>query len=376
VRSRQALTQDERIMRVLIDADEAERRGDAARALEHLMSVPVGADGQLWWRPWRIHYLSQFARLEPDLPRWAYSRWILAQALQSLDEGFRPQLVSALRTAVDVRGGPLLGHDVIDAQVRVVDHDWVYRQLVLYELGGLDRFVRTRASGDLLVGADEMSSWGRTPIGAYRLVERLPAHVTWERLRDGASIRTPNTGAAAMVWTDAAVLGRLMPTQDTSLFESAPLAVPDHVAERVAAEPTEWIDALRQWDGYQDAVPLTHPTEHDGLLVDLPRIVWQNAVCDQPDTSVLRPVTADALARSALELGRFLLEEFVAPNFCHLDIWACLAAALVDPDVVAALARWSSDRDRQLLAHLGEALAEPAASVCRRLAAGESPRAA
>ena len=357
-------------------ADEAERRGDAATALDLMTRTPRHEPGRPLWRPWRVQYLSQFAMLGPMLPPWAYSRWVLAQAMQWLDQGFRSRTLSALQTAIDLRGGEhaLPGHDRVDTRARVLDHDWAYRQIVLFELGKLERFCRIRAAADLLVGADDMTAWARTPMDAFRLVERRPAALTWQRVRDGDLLGTPNTGCAGMLWPGDAVLGRVTPTEGGQLFESAPLPVPAPVAERVAREPDSWIDALAEWDEYADAVPLTRPTEHDGLLVELPPRIWQNVVCDQTDTSILRPVTPRALARAAVELGRFLLEEFEPPDFRHLDTWACLAAALVEPDVVRELSEHTSADDRAVLHRLALVLAEPAASICRHLATGGLPR--
>src|SRR5206468_3804967 len=156
---------------------EAERRGDATTALDLIKGAAEHEGGRPIRRPWRRHYLGQFAELGTMLPRWAYSRWILAQAMQWLDEGFRGRSRSALDTAIDVRGGAgtLPGHDYADKRARVMDHDWVFRQIALFELGKLELFCSSRAASDLLVGADDMTAWSRSRIDAYRLLERQPA---------------------------------------------------------------------------------------------------------------------------------------------------------------------------------------------------------
>jgi hypothetical protein len=334
--------------------------------------------GRPIWRPWRMQYLTQFAELGPVLPRWAHSRWILAQAGQWLDRDSRRGVLSAMQMAIDVRGGAkaLPGHNSDDARARVMDHDWVYRQLVLYEMGKLDRFCRRRATGDLLAGADDLGAWSRARVEAYRLLERHPKTITWHRERDGELLRTPNAGCAAMLWPGDPVLGRVVPTEGHQLFESAPLPVTDAVAARVAADPDSWLTALGEWDHYGEVVPLTRPTEHAGLLVELTPRIWQNVVCDQPDTFQLRSFSPRKLAEGAMSLGSFVLDEFEAPDFPHLDTWACLAAAFVEPAVVRHLAKHASAADRALLARLAEPLSEPGGTVCRRLAAGELPLAA
>jgi hypothetical protein len=324
-----------------------------------------------------VQYLSQFAMLGPVLPRWAFSRWLAAQAMQWLDAGSRSSMLTALQTAIEVRGeATVAGHDAADARARLIDHDWVFRQLVLYELGTLDRFCRKRAGSRLLVAADDMPAWSRARIDAYHLVTRGSATLTWLRDRDGELLSTPNTGCAAGLRPGDAVLGRLAPIEGGSIFESAPLPVSDAVARRVAEEPAAWLDAVRDWDEYADVVPLDRPTEHDGLLVELPPVIWQNVVCDQPDTYALRPTSPSELARSAVDFGRFLLEEFEAPDFRHLDTWACLAAALVEPAVLRVLSESTTTGDREVFAGLADTLAEPASTICRHLIAGDLPRAA
>ena len=364
--------------KTLFLADEAERRGDAAGALALMEAAGNDDDGRPIWRPWRVEYLSQFATLGPVLPRWAHARWILAQAGQWLDGDNRACVQAAMQKAIDVRGGVhcLPGHDTADRRARVMDHDWVYRQLVLYDLGKLDRFCRRRASADLLAGADDMGVWSRASIDAYRLVERRSDSIGWRRERDDELVRTPNTGCAAMLWPGDPVLGRLVPTGDQQIFESAPLPVTDAVVKRVAADPDDWLAALGEWDQYGEIVPLTRPTEHAGLLVELSPRIWQNVVCDQPDTLTFPSFSPVKLAQSALDLGLFLLDEFEPPDFPHLDTWACLACAFVEPEVVRHLVDHADAGQRALLARLAGRLAEPAATVCRRMARGDLPLAA
>ena len=65
---------------------------------------------------------------------WVTSRWILAQAMQSLRNESRVKARRALKIAIEVRGGEegLPGVDALDAKCKVLDHDWVHRQVFLY----------------------------------------------------------------------------------------------------------------------------------------------------------------------------------------------------------------------------------------------------
>jgi hypothetical protein len=128
--------------------DEAERRGDAMTALELMEKRPLGPDGRLFWRPSRIERLAQVVLLGPVLPPWATSRWILAQAHETFGSRGDRRRQRCQQLALDVRGGTqgLSVHDEVDAMCKLMDHDWVYRQLFLYELGGLDDFIGTAAT--------------------------------------------------------------------------------------------------------------------------------------------------------------------------------------------------------------------------------------
>jgi hypothetical protein len=145
--SREGWGESEPWIRAMMMADEAEATGDAVATLEIMDAFATGPDGEFFWRPWRAKYLGQIAMLGPILPGWVISRWICSQAMQSLAEAKRGPMRRAFDLAVELRGGEssLPGVDLPDAHSRVLDHDWVYRQLFLYEFGGLDLFMRDRA---------------------------------------------------------------------------------------------------------------------------------------------------------------------------------------------------------------------------------------
>jgi len=267
--------------KVLQLVDRAEARGDAAGALRLMQGLSVGPDGEPFWRPARLRRLEQLTELRDVLPRWATSRWILAQSLQVLDPASRGRGSKALAAAIGVRGGEdaLVGVDRIDAQAKVMDHDWVYRQLFLYELGGLRHFLDSVASDDLVSSADRVRDWAPVPMGAYRLVSSSPGELVWEDLATGAPVSTTDLGVSTLVDDGDCAIGRLVPIEGGSMFEAAPLPLPEQVARGVAAEPQRWVALLQEYVATEDPVfvrSLLGGLHDYGLLSDLPDVVWRS----------------------------------------------------------------------------------------------------
>lgn len=352
-------------------ADDAERRGDAVQALATLAAHP---DGRAFWRPWRVGALVQIAMFGPLLPGWVTSRWILAQALQHLGPpggGPNSRVHRSLEQAIELRGGRdrLPGRDAEDAACKVLDHDWVYRQVHLYELGGLRHFLDRVAAPDLVAGADRIRDWTTAPMGGFRLLAREAATVTWQNLALGEPVPTANIGAAALVLPGDCVVGRMVPVEAGAMFESAPLIVPEDVAHRVALAPTTWLEALRSIPGGTASPEVVQAGDGTGLLSDVPTPVWFLAVSDAGGLTDLASVpTPDQLATATLVLARTLVGGSGRIENDELDRWSCLAAALVSPTIAEALVRTVVGADRGVLARLGALLAEPAASWCRELA--------
>ena len=359
---------------VMQAADAAEARGDAATALDLMAAHPEGPDGKLFWRTERLQRLVQLVALGPILPGWATSRWILAQAVQCLDESTRGRGRRALEVAVRTRGGPggLEGVDRVDAQCKVMDHDWVYRQVFLYELGGLEHFLRRLATPDLLVGADRIEDWARTPMGAYRLLAESPGLLTWTDLGSGGTVETPNIGSATLLEPGDCAIGRAVPIEEGTMFESAPLFVPDSTAARVVADPAGWLDAVAAACGERDDhdEPVCRTGGHDfELLTDVPLIVrlWlqRKIVADRGRSRSLRdldqmPYEAASFIRAAVR-GEFDHEDGVSP-------WPSVAAALLEPEVTDLLLDGLGASDLPAVARLADDLARPAADVCRWIA--------
>lgn len=365
--------------------DDAERRADAAGALLLMASHP---EGRAFWRPRRWYGVMQMSQFHEVLPGWATSRWILAQAAQHLGKrGHGPQrrrFLTALDVATELRGGParLPGRDAADRYCRLIDHDWVFRQLYLYDLGGLLHFLDLIASADLVARADRIREWAAAAVGGYRLVGCDAATVTWEVLAGGERLTTANIGSAALLVPGECVIGRLVPIEDGTMFEGAPLAVPDAVAAAVARTPDDWVAALRAApDGAAGLTDLWAPVR-TGFLSDVPEPVWMRAVCTAGGTTTSaagHPAGhpgglwgGTRVAAAVLRLARATLEDTRPRRPDDVDPWCCVAAALLAPGVVPALGYASASldpADRDLLTELAGVLAEPASSWCRALAA-------
>jgi hypothetical protein len=275
-----------------------------------------------------------------------------------------------MELAVELRGGraSLPGGDPRDVLCTLMDHDWVFRQLQLYEFGGLRHFLERAASADLVSGADRIQEWAASPMGGFRLVASQPGTVTWQGLAGGEPVVTPNIGSGTLVAPGECVIGRLVPIEGGAMFEGAPLVVPDAAAQRVALDPTSWIDALRSTPGGTAGPDIAAAGDTSALLNDVPMPVWRYAVCESGGlTDRTSPPSSAQLAKASLDLARAALEQG-EPDEDELDPWSCLSAAVLYPSVAAALAETVRPADREVLVRLGEVLAEPAASWCHELA--------
>jgi hypothetical protein len=347
--------------------DEAERRGDARAALRIMGSRMLGPDGERFWRPWRVNRILQAMMLGEALPAWGVSRWIAAQAhetLGTLGMAADPRRRRCEELTLEIRGGldGLSIHGEQDARCKLMDRDWVYRQLFLYELGGLDTFVRRVATPDLLAGADHIHDWVLAPMTALRLVERAPGTVTWEYVETGELIELPNIGSAAMVVPGEHVLGRLVPIEAGVMLESAPLVVPQRTARRVADDPGSWMKAVAA--AREDVE--TGGFEH-GLASDVRQLIWQLGLHDfrqpLPEASELDT----HFARRALATARACLDVGSVWHADDLDPWACLRAALLDPGVVTRVPTVAGSGDIEVFERLSHLLASPADVACRDL---------
>jgi hypothetical protein len=358
---------------ILQATDAAEARGDAAGALDLIERDLETRRDDNFWRPERLQRLLQIAGLGSVLPGWATSRWILAQAAQCLDSGGRDRTRKALEIATAIRGGDcsLVGVDAIDARAKVMDHDWVFRQVLLYELGGLQHFIARVATPDLLVGADRIHDWARTPMGAFRFVKESADTLTWLDLQSGQEVRSPNIGAATLLEPEECVIGRLVPIEGGAMFETAPLLVPEDVAWQVADDPPGWIAALSR--SSRSPRPAEEPIVTAGhefqLLTDVPGMVEQfvtTAAAEQWGGESV--VTALDLAALEVNLVRTALDQRLAEVELPCCPWPSVAATLTRPHVVSALQDSLVSSDGPKLYRLARLLGGPGRDVCIMLA--------
>ncbi|MDP2772655.1 MAG: hypothetical protein Q8O61_03785 [Nocardioides sp.] len=335
----------------MLKADELEMRADAAGALRVIESMPFDSRGKAFWRPERTRRLQQLVALGDAAPAWVWARWVVAQAAQSTPGDVR----RAIDLAVETRGGPstLWGVDEVDTQCKVIDHDWVYRQLVLHEYRGLATFLRRHAGRELASRAQGIATWVGVPMGAYELVDESPSHLTWRDVGADRLVTSLNLGGGAFGTPGGHVIGRVVESGGACLFESAPLCVPPDVAEAIAASPADWVDALA--DGCRDDYG-------PWLLVCVAKIHRFDLLCDAP--SQLRNGRSSDLA---LVLGAITGELDLEDT----DVPAApfVAAALLEPGTAEALGRLLEPADSAGLTWLADTLAEPAGVVCRQLAA-------
>lgn len=351
--------------------NEAEARGDVRGAID-LIEHDLGRrhDGMGFWSPDRLTHLLQLWAYDGMLPGWATSRWILHQAVRWLDGPQHRRCMTALEETTRVVGVPEDGGPFDACQV--MDHDWVYRQLVLYEFAGLQHFLDHVASVDLLEEADHVQGWARAPMGAFRLEGSAGGRVTWRALGDFRSVETQDVGAATALATGDHVIGRLVPIHGGVMFETAPLPVPPDVAVEVARAPGSWLSAL---EGARHQVasatgristrvlsfPLLHDTpdvEWAWVAADVVGEAAEEALAWTEDEAVERHVGVVAAALSGeLRVGGAVTPELV------------VASVLLQPEVFLDLLTRSDVGTDAEFARLADRLAAPADSVCRFLAA-------
>ncbi|KRE97420.1 hypothetical protein ASG76_01475 [Nocardioides sp. Soil774] len=327
----------------------AERSGDAARALELHASVPAFKK-----RSRHNLMLTQLASLDDELPDWVWARWIAYQTTRceepKTETGTMQRL--ALKYAVEAFHEDQLadchadGGDPIRVFAGVASESWVFHQLFVHELGGLERFVDELATGRLAEHAALARSWVGTRIGGYQLAESRPGGRV--RVRDvaaDADVEVLDLGAAASAGVGAWVLGRLVPSGVDGLlmFDTPPVVVPESLARDVAraAEPWKQVKAALDEGTIAERTFMRedHELVTDVLAIDLLRLGTRPADLDRV-TAQLR-TGRDEISRAAFRILRRaadgVLDESEASH---------LAAAVLQPDARAD-ARRMLVRERQ-----------------------------
>jgi hypothetical protein len=359
---------------ILQATDAAEARGDAWGALQLIEHDLAGRGDEVFWRPKRIERLMQLAALGSALPRWATSRWILAQAAQTLDESSRGRTSRAMQVTLGIEGQRRAGNDDLDRRAKVMDHDWVFREVFLYELGGLQHFLSHVASADLVAGADRIHDWARAPMGGFRLLREEPKTLVWLDLTVDSEVESLNLGAATLVEPGDCVIGRLVPIDEGAMFEAAPLPVPEALARSVAGDPPGWVSLLIaacRSMAEEEMVIVT--SGHDfRLLTDVPEIVQQLVFLDVNEHLHGRRMKLETIAdlRSLQQgLVRAALDQQLPDSRLGLKPWPSVAATLLDPLVLVALADTARADDGSKFRRLAGLLGGPAGEWCEALAA-------
>ena len=364
-------------LRQMLAVDAAEAAGDPATALALVQRMPHGPDGRPWWRPERVRRLRQLVALGDAAPGWVWGRWVIAQAAQP-----RPgRDTDAADVAVEVRGGrsTLWGVDPSDAMAKVIDHDWVFRQLILHERRALDHFLRRVAAPRLLDRAGDIGSWVGVPMGAYELVHERADRIGWRDLSTGATVETLNLGGASLMALGEVAVGRVVHADGVALFESAPLCVPSDVAHDVAARPADWMNALARGcrgeagDLLTDLIAKAYGFD---LLFDLSPRLRRHLV--QPVDPDLRSDNVGSGGNGvdydvALVLAALGGELPLMGDDAGVDADAArplaplVFAALLEPDTRAAVEPLLLASDASAISRLADSLAPPADVFCRQI---------
>jgi hypothetical protein len=260
----------------------AERSGDARRALELHSSVPAFA-----LRSRHHVLLTQLASLGDQLPEWVWARWIAYQAVRCEDPGSQTGEVQrlALTYAIETFHEDQLadcyanGGDPVRVGAWVASESWLFHQVLVHELGGLERFVHEHATGRLAEHAELARSWVEAPLSGFLVGPSLPGgRLCVEDLAAGGWSEVLDLGARECAGDGGWVLGRLVPSGvgDLSMFDMPPIAVPEHVARAVAGAPQPWTrvkEALDEGDLVErDFMRADHELTTDVLSIELLRI--------------------------------------------------------------------------------------------------------
>lgn len=355
--------------------DAAEAAGDVHKALALIAADLERRDeNEAFWHPERMLRLQQLAVYGSVLPGWATSRWVLAQAVRWMDASQRERYKESFDRTVEVAGGQERygGVDELDSSCKLTDYDWVYRQLVLYEYGGLQHFLDRVAARALLVRADGIRDWANARVGAFQLEERASSRLRWLDLSSGSQLETSDIGSASLLAVGEHAIGRLVPTETGPMFESAPLFVPPDVAAQVADAPDEWLSALERGCHQESQLGLRISTRAHRfpLLSDVP--AWQQrallaSVVHANEDEVFRWPDQD-LMDALVSVVHAAMGDRADLGENPFDPWPVVGSLLLEPAILLELAVQVTAEDGAGFTRLAQRLAAPAAQVCSVLA--------
>jgi hypothetical protein len=223
------------------------------------------------------------------------------------------------------------GGDPIKVVAWVASESWLFHQVLVHELGGLERFLDELATGRLAERSALARSWVGARLGGYLLGPTLPGgRLRVEDLAADTGTEVLDLGARANAGDEGYVLGRLVPSGVDGLlmFDTPPIAVPEQVAREVAASPEPWMRVKEALDEgrlvERDFMRADHELVTDVLSIELLRIGTAPADLERV-TAQLR-AGRDEIPRAAFRLLRRVAEGAVQDSDAPF-----VAAAILQP---------------------------------------------
>jgi hypothetical protein len=362
-------------------AADAELLGDPVTALRHYESIAC-FEGSLHHRRLRL-----LAELGDEAPAWLWSRWLSVQARRPLWTGSQSAAPNpALETALEVaypRGIDLTRVDGMSLEVFLAsfyERDWVTRQLIVYEYGGLRHLVEDLAGARLLEHADHPAAWVGAPMGGYRLESDSDpgGGLVLTDLADGDQIEILDLGLGAEHEPGTHFLGRLVPTTTPPgrMFEWRPLRVDAATARKVAAQPETWLEVVAE-QAAAGPLPMMFSYQDDdtSMAFDCADRSWLGLL--ETDDVEFLPTTDGLIDFEDVALAVLPKVLRIAENVPeHLGLVRYFAEALLlEPGLLTvAQEHFGGFRHAVAWSMLSGVLREPARSRCLGLAGVSSDR--
>lgn len=228
----------------------AERAGDAESALECHQGIPM------FRRSAHCATLGQLAGLAQEMTPWLWARWAAYQCTRAEDPGSKSSVVTerALDYTIRMFHQDAMartydeGGDPIPVVARVVGEDWVYHQVCAYELGGLECFLDTMATGRLAAESGLARRWVGARVGGYRIESASPGRLVVRDLAENRPRELLDLGARLHTDAEGWLIGRVVPsgTSPALMFDTRPLGVDRRTASDASTGDRRgaWVTAL------------------------------------------------------------------------------------------------------------------------------------
>jgi hypothetical protein len=303
------------------------------------------------------------------------------------------------------------GFDPSDLLALVKSRDWIVRQMVLYELGGLGAFVRDAAGEDLLGRAENMVEWSCSPMGAYQFIDETPDCTQLLDLETEEYLEVLNIGSVGAVEPGGFVLGRLVPlsSEPGMMFESRPLEIDERTARQFAErgtlpderwreddcgrdpeecdgfscepiehEPPNWWDVLQDACDERRVPPMFSLHLEYPILTDVPTKVWRSERDGSPDPELVGELVRTGTSRTVAEAVQVCVDALASAPVYGEGLTAggpIYGAVLLEPGVMEVLRkRFTLPQYAAGWRALAELVVEPArtrslmlAEACERL---------